>query len=114
MANPSFSQAIDTEVGRCSAISRAKLGPDSTTMRSWCSAGSTSRRIWLVVLPVPTSIPLLADTSRAWSARLPATLLQTSRTPWLGTTDSSSSLSRTASSSEAVARMLSGSTKSLR
>ena len=114
IAKPSFLEATVSAVGRLSAISRAKLGPESTTSRSARWGGSTSSSTWLVSLPVPTSIPLEHDTISAFGSTKRPAFSQTSRTPWLGTTDSTSSFEVSASSRSGVARMLSGSRNSVR
>ena len=47
IAKLSFADASETLVGRCSAISWAKLGPESETSRSRDLGGATSRITWL-------------------------------------------------------------------
>ena len=64
--------------------------------------------IWLTSRPVPTSIPFEAEITSASGSTNAATWLQTSRTPWLGTTDRTTSQPATASESEVVAVTASG------
>ena len=108
-AKLSWLDATEAEVGLPSAISRAKLGPERQTRR-WCAcSGSTSPRIWLTSRQVPTSMPFDAEMISAPGRVSGPACCQTSRTAWLGTTESTTSLSSRAAARLEVAPMFSGS-----
>ena len=51
-----------TAVGRPSAISRAKEGPERKVSRGWCSASSTCSSTWSMRIQLPSSMPFTVET----------------------------------------------------
>ena len=70
-------------VGRFSATSRAKLGPETTPQAR--NAGSSSARTADSSFPLPGSSPFVAQASVAPESRCGLSALSVARNAWLGT-----------------------------
>jgi hypothetical protein len=100
--------AITVAAGCSSAISRARLGPDSTATRS-APAPVTSQMTSLIRFVVPSSMPFISDSSVASEGSSGAQPVRFSRSDWDGTARTTMAASSSASAGSAVARTASGS-----
>jgi hypothetical protein len=94
--------------GCSSAISRARLGPDSTATRS-VPAPVTSQITSLIRLVVPSSMPFISDSRVASSGRNGVQRLRFSRSDWDGTARTTIAAPSSACSASVVATTADGS-----
>ena len=100
-----------TEAAGClTAISRARFGPDTMTMRSG-STPPTSAMTSLIRLVVPSSTPFISDTTAAEDGSADPHAVRLARRVCDGTASTTMSAPSAASAGSVVARIVLGSAK---
>ena len=107
-ALPSSAQAIRVAAGWRWAISRARFGPDTTTIRSR-ETPATSSMTSLIRLVVPSSMPFISETSSACGSIIETQCARFSRSTCDGMASTTMSAPRSASAASVVADIRAGS-----